>query len=177
MNDMAIRKIADTGEKRMLLRRIIVYSTVFFLLAVAQCSFFSRLKPFGATPDIVLGAICGIIMLDNKRVAAVCAVAAGYLLDAIGALPPSFSPIFYLVCVAILSILAEKMMPRIVSFAILMLPAVLLKAAYTCISLWSMTGEFRLIASVIFPEILSTFLFCLPTYFIIKLCMIPIINK
>lgn len=161
----------------MFLRRVIVYGAVFFLLTVAQCSFFSKLKPFGATPNIILGAVCGVIMLDNKRAAAVCAVAVGYLLDAIGAIPPSFAPIFYLVCVAVLSMLAEKMMPRFISFAVLMFPAVLLNTAYTCINLWSMTGEFRFIPSLIFPEMLSTFVFCLPTYFIIKLCMIPIINK
>lgn len=177
VNDMMARKIADTGEKRMLLRRIIVYGIVFFLLAIAQCSFFSKLKPFGATPNIVLGAICGVIMLDNKHAAAVCAVAFGYILDAIGAIPPSFAPLFYLVCVAVLSALAEKMMPRFISFAVLMIPASLLNAAYTYINIRSITGEFRFIPSMIFPEMLSTFVFCLPMYFIIKLCMIPIINK
>lgn len=174
---MNIKKLADTGEKRMLLRRIMIYSAVFFVLGVAQCSFFSYLKPFGATPDIVLGGICGIIMLDNKKASAVCAVAAGYFIDAIGAIPPSFSPLFYLLCVAALGRVCDKMMPRFISFAVLMLPATLLRAVYTYANLWLVTKALpgvTALTSVILPEMLSTFVICLPVYFVIKLCALPL---
>lgn len=173
-----MRRLADTGEKRMLLRRIIIYTVFFFLLGVAQCSFFSRLKPFGAVPDIVLGGICAVVMLDNKRSAAVCALAAGYFIDALGAVPPSFSSLFYLACVAVLGYVSDKMMPRFVSFAALMIPAVLLRAVYTYINLWISTGSSpsfgTALTVVMLPELLSTFVICLPIYFLVRLCMLPI---
>ena len=174
---MVIKNLADTGEKRILLRRILIYSALFFLFGIAQCSFFSRLKPFGATPNITLGAICGVIMLDNKRSAAICAIAAGYFIDTLGAVPPSFSPLFYLLCVAILGKVSDKMMPRFVSFAALLLPAVVLNAVYTYLGAWlaaKAAPSLSVFPSVILPEILSTFIFCLPIYFLVKLCVIPI---
>ncbi len=174
---MKIRSFADTGEKRMLLRRIIIYSILFFVIGVAQCSFFSRLKPFGVTPNIVLGAICAVIMLDGKKSAAICAISAGYFIDALGAVPPAFSPLFLLACVAILGKLSDKMMPQFVSFAVLILPATLINSAYTYVTLWINVGTLPPLSAfitVIFPEMLSTFLFCLPIYFIVKLCTLPI---
>ena len=177
---MKIRSFADTGEKRMLLRRIIVYSILFFILGIVQCSFFARLKPFGATPNIVLGAVCAVIMLDNKKSAAICAIAAGYFIDALGAIPPSFSPLILLLSVAILGKVSDKMMPQFASFSVLMLPTIVLNAVFTYITSWinlRTVPSSSTIISVILPEMLSTLVFCLPIYFIVKLCMIPIGEK
>ncbi len=161
----------------MLLRRITVYSLLFLLLGTAQCSFFARLKPFGAVPDIVFGGICGIIMLDNKRAAAVCAVAAGYFIDALGAVPPSFSPLFFLLSVAFLGWISDKLMPSFVSYAALMFSAVLVHAVYTYVNLRIVYGSVPIgtaLLSVVLPEMLSTFVCCLPIYFLVKLCLLPI---
>ena len=177
---MVIKNLANTGEKRMLLRRILIYGAVFFFLGVAQCAFFSYLKPFGATPNITLGALCAVIMLDNKKSAAVCAIAAGYFIDSLGAVPPSFSPLFYLICIAVLGKVSDKMMPRFVSFALLMLPATALNALYTYFSVWfaaKSSPSLSILPSLILPEMLSTFVFCLPIYFLIKLCVLPIEDK
>lgn len=177
---MRMRSFANTGEKRMLLRRILIYGGAFFVLAVLQCSFFSYLKPFGATPDIILGGICAAIMLDNKRAAAVCAVCAGYLIDALGAPVLSFSPLFYLICVAVAGWISDKLIPRFASFCVVLLPALALRAAYTYASLWIHTRAFPAAApmlSIILPELISTFILCLPVYFAIKLCQIPIDAK
>lgn len=177
---MKLNAFSPTGEKRRILRRIIVFTLVGFFMCIIQCSFFSRLKPFGATPDIVLGSVLAICMLDGKKSAAVYAVGAGYFIDAIGATPPSLSPIFYLLAVAVLGFISEKMMPRFLSFTALMLPTAALGALFTFIDLWITLGAFPpavYFPSVILPEILSTFIFCLPVYFFIKLCMLPLDRK
>lgn len=177
---MKLNAFSPTGEKLRILRRIIIFGLVGFFLCIIQCSFFSKLKPFGATPDIVLGSILAISMLDGKKSAAVYAVGTGYFLDAIGATPPSLSPIFYLLAVAVLGFISDKMMPRFLSFTAVMLPAVCLSAIFTFISLWISLGALPpivYITAVILPEILSTFIFCLPVYFLIKLCMLLVGSK
>ncbi len=174
---MKLKNLADTGEKRMLLRRIIVYSISFFLLGVLQCAFFSKLKPFGATPDIVLGGICAVLMLDNKRAAAVCAVAAGYFIDALGAAMPSFTPVFYLLAVALISAFAEKMMPSIVSFAVAMLAFCALGAIFTWLGMcltYSALVPILTVWQTLVRTALSTLICSLPVYFVIKLCTLPI---
>ncbi len=177
---MRIKNFADTGEKRMLWRRIIVYSAAFFFLGVLKCAFFSRLKPFGVTPDIVLGGICAVMLLDDKKAAAVCAVGAGYFIDALGSVPPSFSPLFYLLCVAAVGWVTDKMMPSFASFTVSMLPAAGLGAIYTWVNLWITFGAFPALPTlwiVLLPEFLCTVVFSLPVYFIIKLCTVPIDAK
>ena len=50
-----------------------LYAIPLFLVGVMQVTFFSKINILGATPDLLLGAILVIAMLDNERVCAVCA--------------------------------------------------------------------------------------------------------
>jgi len=124
-----------------------------------------------------LGMLVAIMLLDSQPAAAVCALAAGYAIDAIGATPPAFSPVYYLTCVALLSLFSSKMMPRFASYC-LMLPAALVgRALFTfvniCISFGTLPS-FRLSISIIWREALATLIFCLPIYFLVKLCALII---
>ena len=172
-----MKRLASTGEKRMLLRRLIVYGVTLFLLGVLQCSFFSRLAPFGSTPDLMLSAICAIAMLDNKKSTVICAIAAGYFIDAIGSTAPSFSALFYLVCGTVAILIGEKLITKLLSFLLLMIPMLLLRGIGTYLNLWIVLGklpEITALPSILLPELLSTLLLSIPVYFLIKLCMIPI---
>lgn len=174
---MNVKNISGGAEKRMILRRVLIYGCAAFLLGVLQCSFFSRLKPFGATPDLILGSLCAIALLDNKKSAVVYAIGAGYFIDALGSVSPSFGALFYLVCAVIAVTVAEKIIPQFFSFAILLLPMLVCRALYTYLSLWLSLGSLPPIGAsmgLILPEMLSTFVVCLPVYFVIKLCTIPI---
>ena len=175
-----VRKLTGSADNRPLLRRIIVFGIVIFIFGVLHCAFFARLSPFGTTPDIMLGLLCAILMLDGKKSACVCSLAAGYFVDAQGAVAPALSPLFYLLAVCALIIPAEKMMPRFASFAALLLPAVLLTALETYISAfiaYSSLPPSAIFTRVLLPEMLSTYIFCLPLYFVIKLCMLPIDDR
>ena len=156
-----------------LAKRAIIYGVLILVLCAAQCSFFSVLKPFGATPDIILGMLIGIILLDSPSAAAVCALVAGYVIDSIGAVPPSFSPIYYLACVAMLAILSAKMLPRFLSYCLLMVAALVGRALFTLINICISSASLPTVSyalTTILSEALSTFVFCLPIYFIMRLC-------
>ena len=173
-----MRNLSTAGEKRLVLRRIIVFGAVAFLLGVLQCSFFSRLKPFGAVPNLMLGSLCAITMIDNKRTAAVYGIAAGYFIDALGAVPPSFSPVFFLICVLVFGKISDKMMPRFISYLVIMAVAVVMGGAFTYVNLCvAISGipSFGVFLRIALPEMLCTYVFCLPVYFIIGLCMYPIL--
>ena len=161
----------------MLLRRILLLGGAAFLLCILQSSFFSRLRPFGAVPDLMLGGVVAVMMLDNKYSAAVLALGGGFFLDCIGSSTPAFSPVFYLAAVAVLGIVSDKMELRFASFGALLLPAVALREVYSLLYLWGMQGglpPFGELALMLLSEALVTAVFCLPVFFLIKLCMIPI---
>jgi rod shape-determining protein MreD len=172
-----MKPLSSSGQKRMLLRRLIVYGIAIFFIGVLQCSFFSRLSPFGATPDLILCTVCAIALLDSKKSAAICSIAAGYFIDALGATSPSFSALFYLVAATLAIIIGEKLIPRLLSFLILMLPLLALRGIGTYFNIWIAIRRLpppSVFLSIILPELISTLVLCIPIYFLIKLCMLPI---
>ena len=172
-----MRSLASTGEKRMILRRIIVYGIVIFVLGVLQCSFFSRLSFIPATPDLMISAVCAIALLDNGKSSVIAAIAAGYFIDALGATGPSLSALIYLLVAALAVAIGEKLIPRLLSFLLLMLPMLAVRGVGTYLSLWVATSKLptpTVMPSIILPELLSTLVLCIPIYFLIKLCLIPI---
>ncbi len=168
---MKLKNLADTGTRLLFWRRVIVYGVLMLLLCVLQCAFFSVLLPFGGVPDIVLGGICALCMLDNKRVAAVCAVGGGYFLYALGSPTLAFSPLFYLLAVVVIGKICEKMMPGFISFAVCTLPAAAMGALYTFVNLWISLGVFppiKVTVGALLPYILSTVICSLGVYFLVK---------
>lgn len=175
-----MNRSSSRTEKSAVLRRVLIYGLAIFFLGVFQCAFFSRLKPFGATPDLILSAICAILLTDNRHAALVCAVCGGYFIDAIGAIPPCFSAIVYVIVIALTFGIAQKLLARIPSFLILLLPAVLVRGTFTYLSLCLTFGNIAPIsalATVILPEAIATVCFSIPVYLLIKLCYLPIRSR
>ena len=174
------RSRSSHTEKSTIIRRVIIYGLAIFFIGIFQCAFFSRLKPFGATPDLVLCAVCAVLLTDNKYAALVCAVCGGYFIDAIGAVPPCFSTVAYVIAVAITAGIAQKLIARLPSYLLLLLPATLVRAAFTYLSLsltYGSAAPISALISVILPEALATICFSIPIYFIIKLCYAPIRSR
>ena len=168
------------NNRQLFVRRALVFAPVLFLLAVAQCSFFAQLKILPAVPDLMLGAVVAIAMLDSQKSAAVCGIGAGFLIDAIGATGLSFSPLFYMLCGAICGVTSRKMLQSFLSFTVQLGIFSLLKSFYSLAIILSKIADASFVSTltrVLLPETLLTFVICLPTFFIIKLCMIPIDSK
>ena len=62
-----------------LVKKILVYSLLSLLLASLQCSFFARLSICPATPDLMLGLVAAIALLDSREAAAICGIGCGVL--------------------------------------------------------------------------------------------------
>ena len=55
-------------------KRIVLYGLLLLLLSAMQCSFFARLHFLPATPDLILCAVLGILLLDSDSAAFISAV-------------------------------------------------------------------------------------------------------
>ena len=144
--------------KPLLFKRIAIYSVLTLLLGSAQCSFFPLLKICPSTPDLIMGLILAVMLIDSERSAAVLAICAGFFIDAIGGGALALSPIIYLLFVLFAGSFSRKMLTSFASYAILMMPML----------------SFGSVAGVIFPELLCTALLCLPLYAIVKICASPL---
>ena len=168
------------ASRQLFLRRALVFSPVIFLLAVAQCSFFASLNFLPAVPDLMIGTVVAVAMLDSQRSAAVCGIGAGFVLDAIGSSGFSFSPVFYMLCGIFCAILAKKMLPSFLSWTVQLAVFSAVKTAFTLANILYISTEVSftsVLLTRLLPEFLCTFIICLPIFFIIKLCMVPIDSK
>lgn len=170
----------NEATRQLLIRRSAVYGPMIFLLAVAQCSFFSDLRLFGSVPDLMLGVIVGIAMLDSQKAAAVCGIGAGFVIDALGSSGFSLSPLFYMLCGCLCGMLARKMLPNFLSWAVNLLVFSAAKSVFTAVNIFLLTRAIpikQMITKIILPEFICTFAVCLPLFFIIKLASLPIEAK
>ena len=175
---MTNRRINNHSIRPELIKRIIIYGVLVLLTASAQCSFFAQLNICPATPDLIIGVVLAVAMLDSIKAATAVGIAAGFVSDALGSVGSlSFSALFYLVCAVILGTIACKMLPKFLSFVCLLIPALTLRAVYTALCLCLKIGSIpslSLLGSVLLPEIIVTAILCIPLYPIVKLCVIPI---
>ena len=160
-----------------IVKRIVIYGLLTVILGSAQCSFFPILKICPMTPDVIMGMLLGIALIDSPKSAAICALFAGAFIDAVGTSALSLSPVMYLLFVVFIGLFSHKMLSGFASFAILLVPTVFFRAiASTIISSFARGGVMPAseLFAIIVPEAICTVICCLPLYFVLKACSIPL---
>ena len=166
---MAVRR-TNEARRSAILRRIFIYTPLFFILGVAQCSFFTELSFISAVPNIVMGAIAAIALLDSQRASIVCALASGFMIDALGSSGISLSPIAFLVIALAASEISKKILPTFISYLAVLVPSAIINTAFTVIKIFFATKELRFLSilkTILLPEFILTLIFSLPLFFII----------
>ena len=162
------RPIRDTS----LVTHTATYSAVIFLLAVAQCSFFARIEKLPAIPDLILAAVAVVAVIDRWETAILSGIVGGVVIDALGGVGISLSPLFYFVVALVLGALAKKMMQSYLSWVAVMIPALALRAVFTVIQvllLGNGGGIVQILGQIVLPELICTAVFSLPIYPLILL--------
>ena len=175
----SVRRMRRSGNsiRPEIVKRCVVYGLLILFLSAAMSSFFANLRRLPATPDLLLGASLAIALLDNRVSAAIVAVVGGLTVDALGGVGISLSPLLYLIVVLTVGLFAEKMMPKFLSWLLLLLPSLLLRALFSLVGFWIYTEKISLsgvLWEILLPEAISTLVFCLPLYFLVTLCVIPL---
>ncbi len=162
----------NSHSRSEVVKRLVIYGLSVLLLVSLQCAFFPLLDFCPMTPDLLLGLLLAVCLLDNSDSAFVVAICGGFFLDTVGNSNILIAPVIYFLFAAFISIFVHKVLRSFASFAFLLIPTVLFRAAVTFITRWISVsfpnGSF--ILGVLLPEAICTALFSLPLYFIIKLC-------
>ena len=169
-----MNSIQNANIKLSVMRRVIFYGVLFFILCVAQSSFFGRLSFLSVVPNLALGGVAAVALLDEEKCAIICGIAAGFLADAIGGSGISLSPLIFMIAAIVCSEISKKMLSHFVSWLLLMLIAAALGAMGTLLNIAVNTAGAD-IASIfkglLLPEILATYFISLPIFFLVKLCV------
>ena len=160
-----------------IVKRIVLYGVLLLFLAAIQCSFFARLQFLPATPDLILCAVLGILLLDCDSAAFIAAVTGGLMLDAVGGLGVAWSPLFYLAVTAVMSLTVKKVMPGLASFLVLLLPSLLFRVGFTALFVWKsgILSSVSVVAKkILLPEAIVTFFCGFVVYALVCLFRLPI---
>ena len=91
--------------------KLVNYGIVFFLIAMLE-TVTLPLAGAGIVPDLVLCAVVAVAMAEDERVAGICGVAAGFFIDAVGAVGISISPLLYGICGYLTGVLVRFFLRR-----------------------------------------------------------------
>lgn len=82
-------------NRSLIIRYCSVIGLTVFFIAILQTSVFSRIKPFGATPDLMIATVTAISVLCGYHTGAITGIVAGFLIDALGSTGFSILPLVY----------------------------------------------------------------------------------
>ena len=170
----------SSSDRKAAVKRGWVYSVLAVVTAAFQCSFFARILPLGAVPDLILGLTVAVCLLDTTSAALVFSVGAGFVIDSVGGTGVSLTPVFLLILVLLLSGLSKKFMPGFFSYLILHAPAILAGALFSAARIFLSSSSVQISAlflKIVLPGFLSTLLFSVPLYFPVKFCISFINSK
>ena len=171
------KKSARSNIKLETARRIVIFSIATLILGCAQCSFFPMLDICKRTPDLIMGLILAVCLCDNAKSGMIVAIGAGFFVDAIGGSAVALSPILYFTYAAIIGAISEKVLKSFPTFMLILLPSLLYRALCTTaltLILGTTTLSGRFLVDTLLLEMISTFIFCLPVYFLINLVTLPL---
>ena len=107
----------------------------------------------------------------------ILAIGAGFFVDAIGGGAIAVSPLIYFIYAAVIGAISEKVLKSFPTFMLILLPSLLWRAFCTAVlaivsSTATLSGSF--LVDTLLLEMISTFIFCLPIYFLINLATAPL---
>ncbi len=155
----------------------VVTFAVMMVLALLQTTLFSRIKPFGSVPDLMLSFTVALAVTEGRRWGAVWGIVAAVFIESLNVPNVFILPILYMMVGYFSGVICRHYLTE--SFAVrgLLAVAVLpLRGVFTAI--YALSSPLHMTAGEIFfdivlPEAASTLLLSVPVHIIVYFCMKP----
>ena len=143
--------------------KALVIGALILVFAMLQTTVFSSLRPFGATPDLMLPLVIAVGISEGERWGGVTALAAAFLIDCLGSAGITLLPLLYVPCGFIAGVLGTYYLrDSFVIRTIFTASSGILRAIFTVIYLlitYRSPDGALMFRTVIIPEYFSTALF------------------
>lgn len=138
--------------------------TGFILLSgMLQITVFARVKPFGATPDLLLPIVCAVGISEGEKWGSVFALIAAFYIDSIGGTGLTLLPLVYTPAAFTAGVMGRYFVKDSVPFrGLFIVSSGLLKAVSTIIctvAAFSTVTASSLFGKIVLPEYFSTVIF------------------
>ena len=153
--------------------RTLRYTLLFLFLVMTETVLLPRVVPDPVVPDLILCAVIAVGMAEDEKTAGICGVCAGFLIDAVGTVGLSLSPLYYMLCGYVTGVFARTLLNRnFPSYLVYMLAACLTRVGYTLLLIQFDQADCPLdlaFAEILAPEFLWTMLASPLLYLIVAL--------
>ncbi len=75
-----------------------VCALLIVLLSLIQTTLFTRFRPFGAIPDLILPFVIAVSMTERERWGAVCGLIGAFVIESLGGATLTLLPLLYMPC-------------------------------------------------------------------------------
>ncbi len=160
------------ARARVIAYKCMLYGVAMLLVGILQVSFFSRVNILGATPDMLLGMICALALLEDREVCAVCGIVGGVVYCSLGGFSYPLYIAFSFLCGYFLPPLSSRVLGRgYLSYLALAVITFAAKGAYnmleTLISSYS-ADLLHIFFGFALPEYLSSLALCSLSYLAVR---------
>lgn len=149
-------------EKEPLLRSLLTAALILFF-ALLQTTLFTRFRPFGAVPDLMLTLVIGIGMTVGERYGAIAGIAAAFVIESLGGASLTILPLLYMPAGYVCGILTgQSFRDSIPVRAMFSGAGAVLRGLWTLFILFATAGNVSLpnvLTHAVLPEIAATVLF------------------
>ncbi len=154
-----------------------VCGVLLILFSLLQTTLFSRFRPFGAVPDLILPLVVAVAMSEREKFGAIFALVAAFVIESLGGggvsiLPLLYVPVGYLVGALSVYYFRDSFTVR----AMYTVATSLLRALFTLFALLATVGGITflsLMGDAVLPELLGSIIFAPLPHFAAKLCLRP----
>jgi cell shape-determining protein MreD len=155
----------------------VVCALLIAFFALLQTTLFTRFRPFGAIPDLMLPLVIAISMTEHERWGAICGICAAFVIESLGGESLTLLPLLYMPCGYLCGILTvHYFRDSIAVRAMYTLGSSLLRGVFTAIIALSTLGGISIVAlfsEALIPEFFANVIFAVLPHFIVKLCLRP----
>ena len=154
-----------------------VCALLLIIFALLQTTLFTRFRPFGAVPDLILPLVAAVGMTEKEKWGAVFGVIAAFVIESLGGSTVTLLPLLYMPVGYFCGILTTHYFRDAFSVSgLYTLATSAARALFTLIALAMTLSDFNLLTcllSVVLPECLATVLFAILPHLAAKAALRP----
>ena len=163
------------GEK---IAKGLLCALLLIIFALTQTTLFTRFRPFGVVPDLILPLTVAVAMVLREKWGAVFGLVSAFVIESLGGSSLTLLPILYMLTGYTVGLCAVYYFRDSIAVRILYtLISSAARAVFTLITLAATVGDLNLVyafVSVIIPEFISNLIFAVLPHTAAKLLLRPI---
>lgn len=166
-----------------LFRKSLVWGLWLFALAIFQTSLFSYLRIFSSVPDLILPAVIAIAIYDKERTGTIAGIAGGFIIDALGGVGLSISPLVYMICGTTAALLTYSVLRSdFLSWLTATAVSLIISGGFSLLSARFAGGNIsfvfsEVLRSLLIPQYFASLIMGLPVWFFSRLIWIKLFDN